>query len=190
MIINSGILEGKSIGSGDIGILFNLAMITQVRELDFERHMEMNFLEFLEAICRVGYKIQEFPEKYISTRLKVQLNCSNQNLEIERKYSSSSMSPKKSGINNGKKQSNNNIPSQNGSTNIIKQSTANLSIQIDDEENKNAEIKKTERSLRFVSISTLTLANRISLLVKLLIRCSMSEFKKAKQKSKFGNNQS
>jgi len=73
LITNSSILEGKSIGSGEVGSLFNVAMMTQVKELDNERHMEMGFLEFVEAICRVAFKIQEFPEKYLPNRLRYQM---------------------------------------------------------------------------------------------------------------------
>ena len=74
MVTNSGILEGKSMSSGDIGVLFNISMMTQVKELDFERHMEMNFLEFVEAVCRVAYKLKDFPEKYITNELMISLS--------------------------------------------------------------------------------------------------------------------
>ena len=69
MIANSGILESKSMGSGDIGSLFNISMMTQVKELESARHMEMNFLEFVEAICRVAFKLNDFPEKYLPNKL-------------------------------------------------------------------------------------------------------------------------
>lgn len=65
MINSSGILEGKSIGTGDIGTLFNISMMTQIRELESERHTQMCFVEFVEAICRVAYKMQEFPEQLL-----------------------------------------------------------------------------------------------------------------------------
>ena len=41
MINNSGIMESKSIGLGDVGSIFNVSMMTQVKELEYERHMEM-----------------------------------------------------------------------------------------------------------------------------------------------------
>lgn len=43
-------------------------MMTQIKELDTERHTEMNFLEFVEAICRVAHKMQEFPEQFVPTK--------------------------------------------------------------------------------------------------------------------------
>lgn len=68
MITNSGILESKSLGSGEVGSLFNISMMTQVKELESERHMEMNFLEFVEAICRVAFKLNDFPENYLPAK--------------------------------------------------------------------------------------------------------------------------
>jgi hypothetical protein len=38
----------------EIGIAFNLAMMTQVQELDTDRQYQMAFIEFLEAISRVA----------------------------------------------------------------------------------------------------------------------------------------
>jgi hypothetical protein len=50
MISNSGILASDSIGPGEIGALFNVSMMTQIKELESERHTNMFMLEFIEAI--------------------------------------------------------------------------------------------------------------------------------------------
>lgn len=41
----------------EIGTIFNLSMMTQVDEIFQDRHMQMSFLEFVEAICRVADKV-------------------------------------------------------------------------------------------------------------------------------------
>lgn len=38
--------------------MYNLAMMTQVDEIDKERHINMIFVEFLEAIVRVAEKTE------------------------------------------------------------------------------------------------------------------------------------
>ena len=66
MVANSGILTGGAIGPGEVGALFNVAMMTQVKELEMERHTNMFFLEFIEAICRIADEIEDFPAWYIA----------------------------------------------------------------------------------------------------------------------------
>ena len=65
MISDSGILTGGAIGPGEIGARFNVAMMTQVKELETERHTNMFFLEFIEAICRVADALEDFPSTYL-----------------------------------------------------------------------------------------------------------------------------
>ena len=76
MISDSGILTGGAIGPGEIGALFNVAMMTQVKELETERHTNMFFLEFVEAISRVAYKLEDFPSNYLSQSISAE-NQSN-----------------------------------------------------------------------------------------------------------------
>lgn len=45
----------------DISLSFNLAMMTQVDELNVDRHYQMTFVEFLEAISRMAEKKSMVP---------------------------------------------------------------------------------------------------------------------------------
>jgi hypothetical protein len=49
----------------EIDVCFNLAMMTQVDELYKDRHFEMSFVEFLEALARVAY-MARVPEPDLS----------------------------------------------------------------------------------------------------------------------------
>ncbi|CAI2363827.1 unnamed protein product [Moneuplotes crassus] len=53
-------------GSSSIGCQFNLAMMTYVDEINSDKHLQMFYYEFLEAISRVACKIKIFPniERY------------------------------------------------------------------------------------------------------------------------------
>ena len=44
--------------------------MTQVKELHTERHTQMSFIEFIEAIARVAYRLQEFPEHLLPVRYR------------------------------------------------------------------------------------------------------------------------
>ena len=44
-------------GAREIGTIFNLAMMTQVDEIYKDRHMQMVFVEFLEALGRVAERV-------------------------------------------------------------------------------------------------------------------------------------
>jgi hypothetical protein len=65
MITNAGVIT-ESFGSREISPLFNLSMMTQKNELDFDRHYNMVLVEMIEAISRVADKLQNltdyFPE--------------------------------------------------------------------------------------------------------------------------------
>jgi hypothetical protein len=41
----------------EIGPLFNLSIMTQVDEINSDRHCQMYFIEFIEGICRVADKV-------------------------------------------------------------------------------------------------------------------------------------
>jgi len=56
LIINTGACNDY-FGSREIGIHFNLSKVTEIDELDFTKHLEMKFGEFLEAISRIAEKI-------------------------------------------------------------------------------------------------------------------------------------
>jgi hypothetical protein len=45
-------------GQREIGTLYNLAMMTRVDELDEDNHMNMKYVEFLEAIGRIAQRIK------------------------------------------------------------------------------------------------------------------------------------
>lgn len=44
-------------GAREIGTIFNLSMMTQVDEINKERHCRMSFVEFLEAVSRVADRV-------------------------------------------------------------------------------------------------------------------------------------
>ena len=48
----------------EIDICFNLAMMTQVNELDYDRHFQMNFVEFLEALGRAA-DLAKYPDPVV-----------------------------------------------------------------------------------------------------------------------------
>ena len=56
MISKAGVID-ENFGEREIGPLFNLSMITQVDEIYSTRHMNMHFIEFVEAIARVAEKV-------------------------------------------------------------------------------------------------------------------------------------
>jgi hypothetical protein len=45
----------------EIPLCFNLSMKLQVNEIDYERHLNMQFYEFIEAFARVVDKLSPFP---------------------------------------------------------------------------------------------------------------------------------
>ena len=71
LINDSQVLINESgVGNGELGAQFNLSMMTQINEVDRDRHFQMMFNEFCEAIARVACKIQDFPdlnEQFYST---------------------------------------------------------------------------------------------------------------------------
>lgn len=51
-VCNQSGLVNEHFVSRNIDVCFNLAMMTQIDELSTRRHLQMSFVEFLEAICR------------------------------------------------------------------------------------------------------------------------------------------
>jgi len=51
-ISNAGLLNDL-LTFRDLGLCFNLSMMTQVNEVENNRHLQANFLEFMEAVARV-----------------------------------------------------------------------------------------------------------------------------------------
>ena len=56
LVTNSKVVD-DNFGAREIGILFNLSMMTQVDEINKGRHIKMNFTEFLEALARVAERV-------------------------------------------------------------------------------------------------------------------------------------
>ena len=65
LITQSGVCD-DNFGAREIGPLFNLAMQTNMDEINKTRHMDMQFIEFVEALARIADKAMhhntvEFP---------------------------------------------------------------------------------------------------------------------------------
>ena len=45
----------------DIPVYFNLSMRTQVNEIDYDKHMMMYLIEFIEAFCRIVDALSPIP---------------------------------------------------------------------------------------------------------------------------------
>lgn len=56
MITHAGVVD-DTFGAREISPLFNLSMMTQKNELDFDRHYNMIHVEMIEAISRVADKL-------------------------------------------------------------------------------------------------------------------------------------
>jgi hypothetical protein len=54
---DTGLID-KCITERDPAILFSLSMMTQVNELDSDRHLQMSFVEFIEAFARLADKLE------------------------------------------------------------------------------------------------------------------------------------
>ena len=62
LIVSSGVLCNEtSVGNSELGAQFNLSMTTQVNEIERDRHIQMMYYEFTEALARVASKIHHFP---------------------------------------------------------------------------------------------------------------------------------
>ena len=56
MVIDSNVIS-DDFGAREISVHFCLAMMTQIDEIDKTKHLEMNELEFIEALSRVAQKL-------------------------------------------------------------------------------------------------------------------------------------
>ena len=61
-VARSGVVD-ETFSTRDIGTIFNLSMMTQVDEIHSERHLQMQFLEFVEAICRIADRVIVSPSQ-------------------------------------------------------------------------------------------------------------------------------
>lgn len=50
-------ISSDSFGTREIGIHFNLSKMTEVNEVDSDKHMKMQFVEFIEALGRIAEKL-------------------------------------------------------------------------------------------------------------------------------------
>jgi hypothetical protein len=68
---NQLVLEAvdKDFSIRDIPIIFNSSIRLQINEIDYDRHFNMFFLEFLEAFCRIIDRSSPFPEGENEVRL-------------------------------------------------------------------------------------------------------------------------
>ena len=57
-MINDSNCLSDNFGSKQIAAQFNLAMMTQIDEIERDKHINMTFVEFLEAIVRVAQKLE------------------------------------------------------------------------------------------------------------------------------------
>ena len=53
MLVNTSIMKKNNFGPSDVGSCFNVSIMTQINELDNERHYQMSFQEFIEALFRI-----------------------------------------------------------------------------------------------------------------------------------------
>jgi NLR family CARD domain-containing protein 3 len=70
-------LMTESFPDREITIAYNLSMITQVDEIFSDRHMKMEFIEFLEAIARSAEKISKMPAYAVVKITKILLVYNN-----------------------------------------------------------------------------------------------------------------
>jgi hypothetical protein len=56
-LVTSTQVIDDNFGVREINVIFRLSMAVQVDEIRYERHTRMQFLEFLEAICRVADRV-------------------------------------------------------------------------------------------------------------------------------------
>lgn len=56
MLLTANLMD-ETFGQREVGIQFNLAMMTQVNELDSDRHVKMNLAEFIDMFGRLADKL-------------------------------------------------------------------------------------------------------------------------------------
>jgi hypothetical protein len=60
MVVDASLVNEVFV-SRDVNVCFNLAMQTQVNEIEKDRHLKANLLEFMEALARVADKVSMAP---------------------------------------------------------------------------------------------------------------------------------
>ena len=65
-MVTAGLTSQGTLGSGEIGAIYNVSIQTQIDEINKERHMEMNLLEFMEAIAWCAEKVTSFPKRILN----------------------------------------------------------------------------------------------------------------------------
>jgi hypothetical protein len=56
LITNTKVID-DNFGAREIGIIYNISMMTQMDEINKERHVKMSFPEYVEAICRIADRV-------------------------------------------------------------------------------------------------------------------------------------
>lgn len=79
---DSGLINDQLV-SRDIAVFYNLAMMTQVDEINKDRHLRMSFVEFLEAVARCAEQISADP--FEKERLKKSFEEESLKKELKKK---------------------------------------------------------------------------------------------------------
>lgn len=67
-LVQSSLIVSQFLPPRDISICYNLSIMTQVNEIDQERHIHLCFEEFIEALARIADKMsdEEIDHLYVS----------------------------------------------------------------------------------------------------------------------------
>ena len=57
-MVESTYCLSEKFGSKQLAIYYNLSMMTQLEEVEMDRHLNMSFIEFIEAVVRVAEKVE------------------------------------------------------------------------------------------------------------------------------------
>jgi hypothetical protein len=60
MVVDAGLVS-ETFVSRDVNVCYGLAMMTQVNEVEKDRHLKASMIEYLEAIARVADKVSLQP---------------------------------------------------------------------------------------------------------------------------------
>ncbi|CDW87404.1 UNKNOWN [Stylonychia lemnae] len=95
LVTRSGVID-DNFGAREIGIIFNLSMMTQVDEINKERHTQMQFIEFVEALSRVAERVMiPIPSFYDNDELKSSIESPTLR---ERQFAQSSLKEKQQSL--------------------------------------------------------------------------------------------
>ena len=89
-LISDGGVLNETFSRGEIYPLWNVSMMTQVDEINSDRHLNMYFAEFIEAICRVADKLaiphlilDEISLEQLTPALEKKFRARNLGIKIE-----------------------------------------------------------------------------------------------------------